>query len=65
MIKRRVAIGLGVVVLLAGGGLAGAAIYASRQADRQAELVLAQLPPGVQAKHGAATYSLLSNRLVV
>jgi hypothetical protein len=65
MTKRRMAIGLGVVVLLTGGGLAGAAIYASRQADRQAQLVLAQLPPGVHAKHGAASYSLLGNRLMV
>jgi hypothetical protein len=65
MTMRKLAVGLGVVVLLAGGGLAGATLYASRQAERQAELVLAQLPPGVTATHGAAAYSLFGNRLVV
>jgi len=65
MTMRKLALGLGVVVLLAGGGLAGATLYASHQADRQADLVLAQLPPGVTAAHGAATYSLFGNRLVV
>jgi hypothetical protein len=35
MTMRKLAVGLGVVVLLAGGGLAGATLYASRQAERQ------------------------------
>jgi hypothetical protein len=65
MTMKKLAVGLGVVVLLAGGGLAGGSLYAARQAERQAELVLAQLPPGVTATHGAATYSLFGNRLVV
>jgi hypothetical protein len=65
MIMKNVAVGLGVVVLLAGGGVAGATLYAAHQAERQAELVLAQLPPGVTATYGAASYSLFANRLVV
>lgn len=65
MTKRTLAIGLAVVALLAGGGFSGALLYASRQGERQAELVLAQLPPGATATHGAISYTPLANRLTI
>lgn len=63
--KRNLAIGLGVVLLLAAGAVLAAHFYAAGQAGTQAEALFAQLPPGVAAKHGAVSYSLLGDRLVV
>jgi hypothetical protein len=58
---------IGGAVVLAAAGAAGYGVnyLAQREAQIQVEASFAGLPPAVQARHGAVSYSIIDDRLVL
>ncbi|HEX7967886.1 MAG TPA: hypothetical protein VF502_06680, partial [Stellaceae bacterium] len=62
---KKLAIGGVAAIALAAGAVYGVNLFAQREAEAQVEASFAHLPPGLQGKHGAVSYSILVDRLAI
>jgi hypothetical protein len=62
---KTLAAGLAALLAIAAAAIYGVDAYAQREASSQVEATFAHLPGSMQGRHGAVSYSVLGDRLVV